>query len=113
LSVVGFSGGNIFYDSLLVAVSKEKERNRASALGFSLGYLGGGILFLINVIMFLYPIQFGLENQIEAVLWSFVSVAVWWLIFSLPLYLNVKEPIQNPNNHRTASNTFVFDGVLI
>jgi len=97
LGVIGFSGGNIFYDSLLVTVSKEKERNRASALGFSLGYLGGGILFLINVIMFLYPNQFGLENQIEAVLWSFVSVAVWWLIFSLPLYLNVKEPIQNPN----------------
>ena len=40
LGVIGFSGGNIFYDSLLVAVSKEKERNRASALGFSLGYLG-------------------------------------------------------------------------
>ena len=100
LGVIGFSGGNIFYDSLLVAVSKEKERNRASALGFSLGYLGGGILFLINVIMFLYPNQFGLENQIEAVLWSFVSVAVWWLIFSLPLYLNVKEPIQNPNKKK-------------
>ncbi len=107
LGVIGFSGGNIFYDSLLVAVSKEKERNRASALGFSLGYLGGGILFLINVIMFLYPNQFGLENQIEAVLWSFVSVAVWWLIFSLPLYLNVKEPIQNPNKKQI--NTIIDD----
>ena len=107
LGVIGFSGGNIFYDSLLVAVSKEKERNRASALGFSLGYLGGGILFLINVIMFLYPNQFGLENQIEAVLWSFLSVAVWWLIFSLPLYLNVKEPIQNPNKKQI--NTIISD----
>ena len=107
LGVIGFSGGNIFYDSLLVVVSKEKERNRASALGFSLGYLGGGILFLINVIMFLYPNQFGLENQIEAVLWSFVSVAVWWLIFSLPLYLNVKEPIQNPNKKQI--NTIISD----
>ena len=107
LGVIGFSGGNIFYDSLLVAVSKEKERNRASALGFSLGYLGGGILFLINVIMFLYPNQFGLENQIEAVLWSFLSVAVWWLIFSLPLYLNVKEPIQNP--HKKQINTIIDD----
>ena len=107
LGVIGFSGGNIFYDSLLVAVSKEKERNRASALGFSLGYLGGGILFLINVIMFLYPNQFGFENQIEAVLWSFVSVAVWWLIFSLPLYLNVKEPIQNPNKKQI--NTIISD----
>ena len=95
LGVIGFSGANVFYDSLLVAVSKEKERNRTSALGFSLGYLGGGILFLVNVIMFLYPNWFGLENQIEAVLWSFISVALWWLIFSLPIYLNVKEPIQS------------------
>jgi len=95
LGVIGFSGANVFYDSLLVTVSKEEERNRTSALGFSLGYLGGGILFLLNVIMFLYPNWFGLENQIEAVLWSFMSVALWWLIFSLPIYLNVKEPTQS------------------
>jgi len=95
LGVIGFSGANVFYDSLLVTVSKEKERNRTSALGFSLGYLGGGILFFLNVIMFLYPNWFGLESQIEAVLWSFMSVALWWLIFSLPIYLNVKEPTQS------------------
>jgi len=95
LGVIGFSGANVFYDSLLVTVSKEEERNRTSALGFSLGYLGGGILFLINVIMFLYPSWFGLDNQIDAVLWSFMLVALWWFIFSLPIYLNVKEPIQS------------------
>ena len=95
IGVIGFSGGNIFYDSLLVTVSKERERNRVSALGFSLGYLGGGILFLLNVVMFLNPNWFGLENQIEAVLWSFMSVAIWWFVFSLPIYLKVKEPIQN------------------
>ena len=95
IGVIGFSGGNIFYDSLLVTVSKEKERNRVSALGFSLGYLGGGILFLLNVVMFLNPNWFGLENKIEAVLWSFMSVAIWWFVFSLPIYLKVKEPIQN------------------
>ena len=77
LGVIGFSGANVFYDSLLVTVSKEEERNRTSALGFSLGYLGGGILFLLNVIMFLYPNWFGLESQIDAVLWSFMSVALW------------------------------------
>ena len=95
LGVIGFSGANVFYDSLLVTVSKEEERNRTSALGFSLGYLGGGILFLLNVIMFLYPNWFGLESQIDAVLWSFMSVALWWFIFSLPIYLNVKEPTQS------------------
>ena len=109
IGVIGFSGGNIFYDSLLVTVSKEKERNRVSALGFSLGYLGGGILFLLNVAMFLYPNWFGLENQIEAVLWSFLSVAVWWFIFSLPIYLNVKEPIQNSNNKKI--NTIIADAL--
>ncbi len=107
IGVIGFSGGNIFYDSLLVTVSKEKERNRVSSLGFSLGYLGGGILFLLNVVMFLYPNWFGLENQIEAVLWSFLSVAVWWLIFSLPIYLNVKEPIQNASKKQI--NTVIDD----
>ena len=98
LGVIGFSGANVFYDSLLITVSEEEERNRTSALGFSLGYLGGGILFLLNVIMFLYPNWFGLENQVEAVLWSFMSVALWWFIFSLPIYLNVKEPIQSSSN---------------
>ena len=98
LGVIGFSGANVFYDSLLVTVSKEEERNRTSALGFSLGYLGGGILFLINVIMFLYPSWFGLKNQIDAVLWSFMLVALWWFIFSLPIYLNVKEPIQSSSS---------------
>ena len=107
IGVIGFSGGNIFYDSLLVTVSKEKERNRVSALGFSLGYLGGGILFLLNVAMFLYPNWFGLENQIEAVVWSFLSVAVWWLIFSLPIYLNVKEPVQNASKKQI--NTVIAD----
>lgn len=107
IGVIGFSGGNIFYDSLLVTVSKEKERNRVSSLGFSLGYLGGGILFLLNVVMFLYPNWFGLENQIEAVLWSFLSVAVWWLIFSLPIYLNVKEPVQNASKKQI--NTVIAD----
>ena len=97
IGVIGFSGGNIFYDSLLVTVSKEKERNRVSALGFSLGYLGGGILFLLNVAMFLYPNWFGLENQIEAV----------WLIFSLPIYLNVKEPVQNASKKQI--NTVIDD----
>lgn len=107
IGVIGFSGGNIFYDSLLVTVSKEKERNRVSALGFSLGYLGGGILFLLNVVMFLYPSWFGLEDQIEAVLWSFLSVSVWWLIFSLPIYLNVKEPVQNASKKQI--NTVIVD----
>jgi len=91
LAVVGFSGGNIFYDSLIVSVSKQEQRHKVSSLGFSLGYLGGGLLFVINVLMYLNPAWFGLSSQSEAILWSFLSVAVWWAVFSLPLFMSVEE----------------------
>ena len=99
VGVIGFSGGNIFYDALLVSVAEDKDRNRVSSLGFSLGYLGGGLLFLLNVLMFSFPNLFGLSSQIEAVLWSFLSVSIWWSIFTVPLITGVKEPqINNKNN---------------
>jgi len=102
LGVIGFSGGNIFYDALIVSVSSPNERNRTSSLGFSLGYLGGGLLFLLNVAMYLYPQWFGLSGPADAVLWSFLSVAIWWFIFSMPLLLYVKEsndPVEQENNN--------------
>lgn len=98
VGVIGFSGGNIFYDSLLVSVSSQDQRNQVSSLGFSMGYLGGGLLFLLNVLMFSYPSFFGLSSQIEAVLWSFMSVALWWAIFTTPLITGVKESKIHKNN---------------
>lgn len=100
IAAVGFSGGNVFYDSLIVSVSDNENRNRVSALGYSLGYLGGGLLFLINVIMFLNPQLFGIESQSNAVLLSFFMVAVWWAFFSVPLLRNVKEEDSERENPR-------------
>ena len=100
IAAVGFSGGNVFYDSLIVSVSDNENRNRVSALGYSLGYLGGGLLFLINVIMFLNPQLFGIESQSNAVLLSFFMVAVWWALFSIPLLRNVKEQESERENPR-------------
>ena len=91
LAVVGFSGGNIFYGSLIVSVSEQDQRHKVSSLGFSMGYLGGGLLFVVNVLMYLNPAWFGLSSQSEAILWSFLSVAVWWAVFSLPLFMSVEE----------------------
>ena len=108
LGVIGFSGGNIFYDSLLISVAKEGERNNISSLGFSLGYLGGGLLFLLNVLMFSFPNFFGFNSQIEAVLWSFLSVALWWSIFSTPIFINVDEP--NLRDKRKPLLKIIFDG---
>lgn len=92
LAAVGFSGGNIFYDSLIVNVSTEEKLDFVSALGFSLGYLGGGLLFTLNVLMTLMPHSFGLSDATQAVRISFISVAIWWALFSIPLLLFVEEP---------------------
>ncbi len=92
LAALGFAGGNIFYDSLLVSVADEDRVDFVSALGFSLGYLGGGLLFALNVIMTLRPAAFALSGSAEAVRLSFVSVSLWWAIFSIPIFLFVNEP---------------------
>lgn len=92
LATVGFSGSNIFYDSLLPGVASEKKVDYVSSLGFAVGYLGGGILFLVNVVMYLKPELFGIPDGATAIRLSFVSVAVWWAVFSIPIMLWVKEP---------------------
>ena len=92
LATIGFAGGNIFYDALIMAVAPEKKMDVVSALGFSLGYLGGGVLFALNVWMTLSPATFGFSGAGEAVQFSFLTVGIWWAAFSIPLFLFVKEP---------------------
>jgi UMF1 family MFS transporter len=91
MASIGFSGGNVFYDALLTNVSSKESRNRVSALGYSLGYLGGGFLFIFNVCMYLYPESFGLKSITDAVLFSFLSVSVWWALFTIPILKFVPE----------------------
>ncbi|MGQ0699206.1 MAG: MFS transporter [Panacagrimonas sp.] len=92
LAAVGFFGGLGFYDSLLVNVTTPADRDRVSAFGYGLGYLGGGVLFVANVAMVLDPALFGIPDKSTAAKLAFVSVAVWWVLFSLPLFLKVPEP---------------------
>ena len=89
---VGFMGANIFYDSLLPSVAPKEKMNYVSSLGFAIGYIGGGLLFLINVLMYLHPQWFGIADATTAIKLSFLSVAVWWGVFTIPLLLFVPEP---------------------
>ena len=91
LGSIGFFGALSFYDSLLVNVAKPSESDRVSALGYGMGYLGGGLLFALNVTMALKPQWFGLPDAALATRISFVMVAVWWALFAIPLLRHVPE----------------------
>jgi UMF1 family MFS transporter len=91
LGTMGFNGGIVFYDSLLPIVARESDYDRVSALGYALGYVGGGLLFLVNVLMVLRPGWFGLGSPAAAVQVAFLTVAIWWALFSVPLMLGVTE----------------------
>jgi UMF1 family MFS transporter len=91
LASIGFYAGSSFQDALIVQVADAHESNRVSAFGFAAGYLGGGLLFLFNVVMVLHPAWFGIADATAASRIAFVDVAAWWVVFTLPLFRSVPE----------------------
>jgi len=89
---IGYAGANAFYESLLPSLAGPDELDRISARGYAFGYLGGGILLVINSMWVLRPNLFGMPGTGFAVRASFLSVALWWGLFSVPLFRRVPEP---------------------
>ncbi len=89
---IGVSGSTVFYDSLLPHVARASETDRVSSAGYAMGYLSGGLLLLLNLAWILYPGAFGFGSSVSAIRASFVSVAIWWAVFSIPLFRTVPEP---------------------
>lgn len=100
LSLVGSTASLTFYESLLPHIAKPHEVDRVSSGGYALGYLGGGLLLVLNLAWIQRPEWFGLPHgpgiSAEAATLpsrlAFVSVGIWWLAFSIPLFLRVREP---------------------
>jgi MFS transporter, UMF1 family len=100
ISLVGATGSFVFYESLLPHIARPGEIDRVSTAGYALGYIGGGILLALNLAWIQRPDWFGLPSgpgltPSQATLpvrLAFVSVAVWWTLFSLPLFRRVPEP---------------------
>jgi len=91
LAHIGFSGSNVFYNGFLPEISTDETIGRISGLGWALGYIGGGGLLVINLIMLKYPHYLGFQGNYFTVHHCFLSVAVWWGIFALPLFIWVRE----------------------
>jgi UMF1 family MFS transporter len=100
LALIGVAGSFVFYESLLPHIARGGELDRVSTAGYALGYVGGGILLALNLAWIQKPAWFGLPagsglDESAATLparLAFLSVAVWWLVFSIPLFRWVPEP---------------------
>ncbi|MDD2521585.1 MAG: MFS transporter [Anaerolineaceae bacterium] len=109
LGTIGFAGSLVFYDSLLPHVAREGEIDQVSARGYALGYIGGGLLLLINAVMIFLGPRFmtGMpEAEATALMMrlSLVSVAIWWAVFSIPLFRHVSEPPARGEAHEIGQN---------
>jgi MFS transporter, UMF1 family len=104
---IGISGSFVFYDSLLPHVASDAEMDRVSSAGYALGYLGGGLLLVLNLLWIMKPGWFGLRDAGLASRVSFLSVAIWWVAFSIPLFRHVSEPPVKPNPAALATGNMV------
>jgi MFS transporter, UMF1 family len=92
LALVGASGSMVFYESLLPHIAGEEEIDQVSTAGYALGYMGGGTLLAFNLAWIMRPDLFGIPAGTFPVRLALISVALWWLVFSIPLFRRVAEP---------------------
>jgi UMF1 family MFS transporter len=99
LGNIAVTGSLVFYESLLPHIAREDERDMVASAGFALGYLGGGLLLALNLLWIAKPAWFGLSSETMASRLSFLSVAIWWLVFSIPLFRTIREPVRRLEAH--------------
>lgn len=101
MALIGGAGSFVFYEALLPHVARPEEIDRVSTAGYAIGYLGGGVLLALNLMWIQHPAWFGLPSgpnlsESDATLparLAFLSVAAWWVLFSIPLFRRVPEPL--------------------
>ncbi len=97
LGTLAFSGANTFYDAFLSDIAPEHERDHISSKGFAFGYIGGGILLALDLCLIQFHNIFSF-TKVQATQISFLTVAIWWWVFSMPIFRHVPEKTRpSPN----------------
>lgn len=91
IAALGFGAANVFYDALLTSVARPRDYERVSALGYALGYLGGGLFFALATGAILAHGRLGLGSTETAARWALVATALWWAAFTVPVLRAVRE----------------------
>jgi UMF1 family MFS transporter len=92
LANIGVTSSIVFYESLLPHICGEREVDRVSSAGYAMGYVGGGLSMAVSVLAIVKPAWLGLSDANVAIRISFLFAAVWWAVFSIPLFRRVPEP---------------------
>ncbi|MCM3129837.1 MULTISPECIES: MFS transporter [unclassified Paenibacillus] len=103
IATLGFSGGNTFYDSMLRDIAAPSERDMLSARGYMFGYIGGGLLLLVHVVMIQGWESIGFTSQIQAMQLVFLTSGLWWLLFAIPLFR--RFPLRDTSASRSAGRS--------
>ena len=111
LGNVAVAASIVFYESLLPHLVNEEELDRVSSAGYAIGYLGGGVLLAINLLMIQRPGWFGIPDTTTAVRLSLASVGIWWLVFSIPLFRCVPEPARRIEANESPDANLLATGV--
>jgi MFS transporter, UMF1 family len=107
LGNIGVTGSIVFYESLLPHIAAQDEVDRVSMAGYAAGYLGGGLLLIVALVAIQRPGLFGIPDAATAMRISFVATAVWWVVFSIPLFRTVPEPPRSPSSAAEAGRSLI------
>lgn len=115
LAAIGFAGSIVYYNAYLKEIVDERDMDRVSAKGFSLGYIGSVILLIANLLMALKPEWFGMKDDLHAARISFITVAVWWVVFAqIPFYalkrFRYQPPVKAEDSSSKMTLSFIFGG---
>lgn len=106
LSLIGWAGSIVFYDSYLPEIATEDRFDKYSARGFSLGYLGSVLLLLFNLSMILAPQFYGITQKSLPARISFFTVGLWWILFAqIPFYY-----LPSGNADKEKNGNWIFHG---
>ncbi|WP_339240912.1 MFS transporter [Paenibacillus sp. FSL R5-0517] len=97
ISTIGFAGGNTFYDAMLPDLVPVERRDMISSKGYAYGYIGGGLLFAVNMLMIQQPGWFGMSSTLAGTRLAFISVSLWWLLFSIPIFRHAPKRPASPD----------------
>ncbi|WP_339260072.1 MFS transporter [Paenibacillus sp. FSL R5-0713] len=97
ISTIGFAGGNTFYDAMLPDLVPVERRDMISSKGYAYGYIGGGLLFAVNMLMIQQPGWFGMSSTLAGTRLAFISVSLWWFLFSIPIFRHAPRRPASPD----------------